>query len=279
MTRPRTSSPPEERPGAPGRHAPSNKSLRRALAILEAFTEATPGWTVSDLARHLGVSKSSVSTMLSTLAEFALVRKAAGSERYELGLRCLEMGYLAASRLALRDLAFPFLGKLLSESGHIVYLGIPHRGEVLYLEALYPEHRRINFSSQGKRAPLYCTGIGKALLAWLPEPQRAAYLERAPYARHTPATLTGSDELRRELERTRRRGYAVDRQEREPGIQCVAAAVRNRSGEAVAAVSLSGPAEELAEATLDRYGQLVAATARDVARKLQIAGYRGSEGR
>lgn len=260
--------------GDPNGDPRTNKSLHKALRMLGAFTESTPEWGVSDLARHLGVSKSSVSTMLGTLASFDLVHKSSLTGRYELGLRCLEMGYLSASKITIRDLAFPFLGKLLAESGRIVYMGIPYKQEVLYVEALYPEHRRINFSSRGKRAPLYCTGIGKALLAWLPSEARDNYLgSTREFPRHTSSTLTTRTELEQELVRTRDRGHAIDRQERELGIHCVAAPVQNRLGHAIAAVSLSGPSEEIDDAGFAQLGRLTSSTARDISRKVQISGY------
>lgn len=255
-----------------------NKSLTKALRILEAFREETPEWGVSDLARHLGSSKSSVSTMLATLADFDLVERSPGTARYRLGLRCLEMGYLASSRLVLRDLAFPLLERLLGDARQIVYLGIPYQDEVLYVEALYPAHRRINFSSQGRRAPLYCTGIGKALLAYLPERERRAYLARAPFERLTASTLTTAGQLAREVERVRADGFAVDREERERGIQCVAAPVLDREGHALAAISVSGSDDEITADRIPDLAQRVSATALDATRKVHLSGYRKGGG-
>ena len=244
------------------------------MRILAEFDEDAPEWTVSELSRHLGIAKSSVSTVLSTMATFDVVAKASdGSGRYRLGLRCMEMGYLSSSRLRSRDLAFPLLEGLLEATRQIVYLAIPYQSEVLYVEALYPPDRRINFSSKGRRAPLYCTGIGKALLAFLPEEHRAAYLDRAPFPALTPATLWRRDELADEISLIRERGYAVDREEREHGIRCVAAPVSSRRGHAMAAVSVSGSADEIDEVRIPELAQLVVSTAMDVARKTRLAGH------
>ncbi|MDZ7801767.1 MAG: IclR family transcriptional regulator [Trueperaceae bacterium] len=253
-----------------------NKAVVRAMRVLAEFDEDTPEWTVNALSRRLGIAKSSVSTVLATLAEFDLVARAEdGSGRYRLGLRCMEMGYLSSSRLQVRDLAFPLLERLLGETQQIVYLAIPYQREVLYVEAMYPPHRRINFSSQGRRAPLYCTGIGKAILAFLPVEDQRDYLSRAPFPRLTSNTLCRREELEREIEETHARGYATDHEEREHGIRCVASPVLSRFGQVVAAVSISGSSDEIDEDRIPQLAQIVHATAVDVGRKLQFAGHGG----
>jgi DNA-binding IclR family transcriptional regulator len=253
-----------------------NKAVVRAMRILAEFTEDAPEWTVNALSRRLGIAKSSVSTVLATLAEFDLVeRPEDGSGRYRLGLRCIEMGYLSSSRLQVRDLAFPLLERLLGDTQQIVYLAIPYQSEVLYVEAMYPPHRRINFSSQGRRAPLYCTGIGKAILAFLPIEERRAYLERAPFPRLTSSTLSSREDLEHEIERIQERGYATDHEEREHGIRCVASPVLSRLGQVVAAVSISGSSDEIEDERIPKLAQIVHATAVDVGRKLQFAGHGG----
>ena len=254
-----------------------NKAVARSLRILAEFNEEAPDWTVSEMSRRLGIAKSSVSTILATLAEFDLVVRAQdGSGRYSLGLRCIEMGYLASSRLAVRDLAFPLLERLLAATAQIVYLAIPYQDEVLYIEALYPPHRRINFSSRGRRAPLYCTGIGKALLANLAPDEREAYLARGPFARITPTTLCNGDELMEEIMCVRERGYAVDNEEREMGIRCVAAPVFSRQGHVIAAISVSGSSDEIDADRVPDLARVVVDAAVDVGRKLQQSGRGGN---
>jgi IclR family KDG regulon transcriptional repressor len=249
-----------------------NKSLFKALRILDCFTEATPEWSVSELSRELGIGKSSVSTMLALLAEMDFVHQSPTSRRYELGLRCLELGYLASSRLVIRDLAYPYLEPLL-RGNRIVYFGILHQDEVLYIEALFPVRRRINYSSVGRRAPLYCTAIGKALLASMPPAYVDDYLTRTPLVPATANTITDPDRLRDELALTRRRGYSTDRQERELGIQCVGVPIRRADGSLVAALSISGPSSEI---TLDGMAQVAEegiAASRSISIKLSSAGY------
>jgi DNA-binding IclR family transcriptional regulator len=255
-------------------HKPTtNKSLRKALQLLSSFNEETPEWSVSALSRHLEMAKSTVSTMLATLATAGLVEQSPSTRRYHLGLRCLELGYLSSSRLILRDYAFPQLEALLGDSNRIVYLAIPYYYDMLYIEALYPPKRKINYSAQGRRMPMHCTGIGKAALAFMPGSFIEEFLANATLRRYTPNTLTDPSALNAELRRTRERGYAVDRQEQEEGIQCVAAPIRGGNGQVVASISLSGSSQEVTVARLPELGEEVAETARDVSRKLASAGY------
>lgn len=245
-----------------------SKSLAKALAVLSSFTETQPEWGVSELGRHLGIGKSTVSTTLATLASYGLVSQDPVSRRYQLGLACMELGYLAANRLSIRDLAFPHLEALRGQGEWIVYMAVPWKGRILYIEALYPPRRRINYSAQGRLLPMYCTGIGKAALAWMPDDYLARYLDRTPLHTFTPNTCATPDRLRAELATTRDRGYAIDRQEHERGIQCVAAPVLHRDGRVIAAISVSGSAHAIHEENFAQIAREVVGTANEIARML-----------
>ncbi len=251
----------------------TNKSLHKALQLLRCFDEENPEWSVTALARRLEMAKSSVSTMLATFASAGLVEQSPATRRYRLGLRCLELGYLTYSRLTIRDYAFPHLEALLGDSNCIVYMAIPYGYDVLYIEALYPPKRKINYSAQGRRIPMHCTGIGKAALAFMPEEFLGEFLANAPLRRFTPNTITDPEALRQELARTRQRGYAIDRQEREEGIQCVAAPVRGSDGRVIASISISGSSQDVTSERFSELGREITETARAISRKLGTAGY------
>jgi IclR family KDG regulon transcriptional repressor len=181
----------------------------------------------------------------------------------------MELGYVASSRLALRDYAYPYLEALRGDHERIVYLAIPYKDQILYVEALYPPRRRINYSAQGRILPMYCTGIGKAILAWMGDEYLERYLRDVKLDALTPTTHATPERLRAELAVTRERGYAVDRQENERGIQCVAAPVLQRDGTVIAAVSVSGSEHEVPEEKFPEIAREVISAANDVARKLQ----------
>ena len=249
------------------------KSLVRALHLLSYFTEHSPEWSVSELARHAKMPKSTVSTILATLREEDLLYQQPDTGRYRLGLRCLELGYYSASQLVIRDIAFPYLQSLLESVNQIVYMAVPYQSQVLYIEALYPLARRVNYSSVGRRAPMYCTAIGKALLAHMPDKERNAFLSGTELVAFTPNTLTDVKALEEELARTRTRGYAIDQEEREPGIRCVAAPLYGRKNTTVAAVSISGPANEFTPERVAEYGLRLKNLSNELSRKLALAGF------
>lgn len=248
------------------------KSLAKALDVLACFSEEKPEWSVSDLARHLNLPKSTVSNILATFRQRDIVRQISNTGRYRLGLYCLELGYYASSQLLLRDVAYPYLQALLEDTQQIIYLGLPYQGEVLYIEALYPIHRRINFSSIGRKAPMYCTAIGKAMLSHMPIDEIEGFLERTPLHPHTPNTITDPNKLLQELTDTRVRGYAIDAEEREIGIRCVAAPVLNSQGIAYAAISVSGPESEFTHDQIETYGTRVKIITHELSRKLRSVG-------
>ncbi len=248
-----------------------NKSLNRALEVLRCFSEEKPEWGVSDLSRHLGISKSSVSTILTTLASEDLVQQSPVSKRYQLGLGCLALGFLASTRIHLRDIAFPYLEELL-KGNRIIYLAIPYQNEVIYIEALYPPRRNINYSALGRRAPMNCTGIGKAMLAFMDEKTIEAALSQ-PLRAYTPHSITSKKGLQKELEKTRTRGYALDCQEREIGIQCVAAPIRSNTGTVIAGISVSGSSSEISKALFPDIAKEVIEAARNISRKITLSGH------
>lgn len=250
----------------------NNKSLQRALLILDAFTEATPEWGVSDLSRHLRMSKSSISTMLSTLAGLNFVYQSPVTRRYRLGLRCLQLGYVASSRLLLRDVAFPTLETLLQDN-RIVYMGIHYQDTLLYIETLLPIRRQVNYSSIGRQAPLYCTAIGKAILANMPDVYIEKYIETVELRPMTHNTITNQAQLRDELHSIRQQGFALDQQEAELGIQCVSAPVYGSNRQVVAAISISGSPTVINFDQVMTLSDEVMKASRDISQKITSMGY------
>jgi len=256
FNRPRTSKEPAD--GA--------KALTKSLRLLSAFNEERSEWGVSELARHFGMSKSSVSTTLATLATFGLVTQNPVTRRFCLGLECMHLGYVAANRLSVREIAYPYLEQLRSAGDWIVYMAVPWNDQILYVEALYPPLRRINYSAQGRVLPMYCTGIGKAVLASMGDTYIEHYLATVTLHPFTPNTYAEPEALRNELERTRERGYAIDLQEQMRNIQCVAAPVLGRDGSVLAAISVSASDHILPRERMPEAAGLVVPTATEIAR-------------
>ena len=244
----------------------SVRTLLRGLAILEALA-SSHGLNLSEVARKTRLPVSTTHRLLETLRRRGFVQPLEDS-RYRVGLRAFEvgMGFLRGQHLT--EAARPAMVELVDRVRETANLAVRDGGEAVYVLQVESDRMLRLFAQPGARHPLYCTGVGKALLAWEPEEQVRALLGPGPLPRYTPRTLTEPDDVLRELRAVRARGYAVDREEREPGVRCVAAPVRDLQGRVVAALSVSAPASRLPHRRIPQVAATVVAAAREVSRRL-----------
>lgn len=245
------------------------KSLEKVMAVLDCFSEGRPEWGVTDLARELGLPKSTIHEILRTLEKGLYVQRNPDSYHYRLGLKVLQLGFIGRIGLRLREYALPHLEELQEQTGQIVYLTIPFKGQVLYLEAVFPSKRLVHYSVVGRTQFMHCTGVGKALLAYLPEAAVQTVLEAHGLPRFTPATICTPEELQAELAHTRERGYAVDNGESDPNIRCVAVPIRTRQVVA-ASMSVSGHVMHFTDAAIRRYAELLLNASGEITHKLNM---------
>jgi DNA-binding IclR family transcriptional regulator len=233
------------------------KSLAKALSVLECFSVDKPELGISEISRMLGLQKSTVYNILSTFQRCGYLIKNPENSKYALGLKVLHLAYIVSSHHGLRDMFLPYLTRIARETKEVCYFGILDEREVLYIEAAYPSMQQQTRNILGERAPLYCTGLGKAMLAHLPPEEMEAVLA-APKRAFTGCTLTDAAALRQQMEEVRQNGYAVDNMEHEFGIRCVAVPVFSTSGQVIAAVSVSGPSPRFDPETIIRDARLIA---------------------
>lgn len=232
------------------RHA-KVKSLEKALRVLSCFTIQEPVLGVSELAERMGVSKSNIHNIVSTFCDLGYLRHLPDG-RYTLGLRMLEYAFIINQNLGYPKAVYDILVETANQTGEIVYFGLPYETNVLYLYVVHPVDR-INVLPYrdilGETSPLYCTGIGKAMLSHMPESEwRSKIPDRR--VRYQPNTLTDLEQILDELRRTRQRGYAIDNCERDPNVRCVGVPIYNTAGELIAGMSTSGPAVTMTDEKL-----------------------------
>ncbi len=232
------------------------KSLVRALQVLECFSVEQPELGPSEIARMLDMQKSTVYNILSTYQSCGYLQKNQQTGKYSLGLKVLHLGYIVNSHQGLRDIFLPYLNRIAQETHEICYFGILNDDEVLYIEAAYPSGQQATRNILGERAPLYCTGLGKAMLAYMDEADRERILAK-PMHNFTGCTLSDPVVLRNNLEEVRSNGYAVDNMEHEFGVRCVAVPIFNSAGKIFASVSVSGPSPRFNPETLIRDAQII----------------------
>ncbi len=237
-------------------------AVAKALRILCAFDAETPSLSVTDVSRRLAVPKSTAHNLLRTLEAYDFLHQDPADRRYRLGPRLFELSRLFAHHTPLLTVARPQLERLAAETRETVKLGVLSEDEVLILAAVESPYQLHTRGDEGKRAPLHCTGLGKAILATLPPEQVRQIAARRGLARYTPRTITSLERLQEELASIRARGYAVDWEENEAGVVCVAAPILDPHGGLRASISISAPVSRVVRTSLKRLAARVTAAAR-----------------
>lgn len=222
------------------------QSVERALRILEVIAQEGKPMSVTDIALVSGLSPGTVHRLLNTMMSRGFIQQDPGTSRYKLGVKLFNIGNSALYDLDVRSVANPHLKRLVERCNETANLAILDQGEVVYVDQVESSSMIIArmFARIGSRGPAHCTASGKVLLAGLSDDQLSALLER-PLEKFTSETITDAATLRKEIEKIREQGYALDLGERDEGVRCVAAPVRNYDGKVVAAISISGPATRL----------------------------------
>lgn len=234
--------------------------LDRALSILDALAHLREDASLAELAVLVKLHKSSAHRLLMSLERHRMVDRDPQTGRYRLGLRLFDLGTLAIARFNIRDRSRPYLEKLMYNSHETVHLCVLDHGEVLYVDKIEPD-RTVRLSSTiGHRNAAHCTAVGKAMMAWLSEAEVDAILHQHGMRRHTAKTLSTPAELKAELRTIRERGYAIDDEEHEEGVRCVASAVKDYSDRPIAAMSVSSPSFRLPMEKLPMIAALVCET-------------------
>ncbi|MFE8697358.1 IclR family transcriptional regulator [Cytobacillus sp. FJAT-53684] len=226
------------------------KSVSRALDIIMLVSRKKVGLGVTEIANQMDINKSSVYRILSTLVQYGYIEQDKDTERYKLGYKFLEVSSRLLESIDLRTEAKPFLQELEKETNEVIHLVVYDQGEVVYIEKLDGNEALRMHSKVGKRAPMHCTSVGKAILAHLPSALVQDIIERKGLPSHTDKTITDKDVFLEELAEVRSKGFALDLQENEYGITCIAVPLFDHLGKVAAAVSISGPSIRMTEERL-----------------------------
>lgn len=213
------------------------QSLARGLAVIRAFDASHPQLTLSDVARATELTRAAARRFLLTLVDLGYVRT--DGRLFMLTPRVLELGYAYLSSLSLTEVAEPHLERLVAEVGESSSVSLLDGDDIVYVARVATSRIMNATINVGTRFPAYATSMGRVLLAGLPEDELRAYLARADLRRLTSHTVATAGQLRSELARARRQGWALVDQELEEGLRAVAAPIRNRAGQVVAAVNVS----------------------------------------
>jgi IclR family transcriptional regulator, KDG regulon repressor len=244
------------------------KSVSRALDIILLISMKKSGLGVTEIARQIDINKSSVYRILSTLVQYGFIEQDKETGRYKLGYKFLEVSSRLLESIDLREEARPFLTELEKETNEVIHLVVYDQGEVVYIEKLDGNEALRMHSKVGKRAPMHCTSVGKAILAYLPANIVAGILERKGMPVHTDRTIINHDEFLKELTQVREKGYALDDEENEFGIRCLGVPIFDHLGQVAAAISISGPTIRMTDERLQQLQPKILSIGKKISRRL-----------
>ena len=242
------------------------QSLARGLQILDLLAQAENGLSITEIAQHLGVDKSSASRLVKTLVSYQYAQPDAGSRRYIPGQRLHQLGWQILNRIPVREQARPFLYRLVQETEECAHTAVYSQGKALVIDDVEAESSLRVVGGIGRLLPLHCTAVGKSLLAFshLPLPNERII--------RTPRTMTDTDALQEHLACIRDQGYALDDEENEAGVRCLAAPVYDFAGLMIAVIGISGPTIRVTPERVPALGRQVMQAGCDLSRELGFKG-------
>jgi len=244
-------------------------TINHALDIIESFDADRTELGVTELSAKLGLSKNNVFRLLATLESKGYIEQNHVTEDYRLGPRILEIGQVYPNRLGLLKVAHPLLEELVKSCDEAAYIGVLREGDVVYLDLVQTSHPLRLRSRVGLRLPAYCTALGKVQLAYESNDRLEEILAKTTFKRFTPHTIASKEELLRNLKEVAETGVALDLEEWELDIRCVAAPVRDYTGRVIACINISAPAIRMSMERIDKeIIPLVRQTARKISQRL-----------
>lgn len=248
-----------------------NRTTQRTVEILKLISKTPEGATLDDICQKLDLPKTSAYDIVTTLGEMGMVNVTRGQKQnYTIGLMSYRIGVNYTNNLDFIGIIEPVLKAFSKEVGKTVFFGIPSDHHVVYICKFEPENPIITTATVGSKNPMYCTSLGKVILAYSDEEDADQIISRIRFTRYTERTIENREGLLAELEQVRERGYAFDAREMEEHMQCVGAPVFDRDGNVLGAISISSlykPSEDY-----EALGTLVSKKGMEVSRLLGFLG-------
>ena len=244
------------------------KSLSKALDTIDAVAEAG-SVGIRELATITGLPPSTTHRIVATLVRKHYFQQDPVTKRYSLSFRFLELGSKVQQQTHLTSIAHPHLERLMAETRESINLAVRDRDSAVYLDIVQSKYSMLQlFTRPGARVPLYATGVGKLFLSQMSVSDLDAYLQRVALTPFTRYTLIERNKIIDNLKQIRTKGFAVDNEEMEEGVRCVAACVFDYNGQPAASVSITGAAMRVTPDRVEHFGELIKSCALDISREL-----------
>ncbi|MCL2163382.1 MAG: IclR family transcriptional regulator [Oscillospiraceae bacterium] len=248
------------------------KSIIKAAAIIDALADSDEPLALSAISRELGMAKSTLHGLISTLVDVGYVAQDVETGYYFLGFKLFEIGSTVSRKWNERKIAYPFMQKLAEKTGETIHLAVLDDGEVLYILKQESSDSIRIVTDMGIKLPAHCTGLGKVLLSGLQPYDFKKFIRRRSLDKYTDTTITNMERLKEELDRIRAQGYAIDEQEYVEGLRCVAVPIHNHRGDVTCALSVAGPVARMRGQVFEKKKQDVLEAAHEISRQM---GYQG----
>jgi len=248
------------------------QSIDRAFQILEVLALEKNGLGVTEIGNRVGLHKSTVHRLLTAMAERGYIEKNQDTGMYKLGLKFIELCSLYLNNIELKTEAQPYLRQLVTLSTQPVHLATLVDGEAVYIDKVESYNSIRMYSAIGRRVPVHCTAVGKALLSGKNESEIRKMLENKELAAFTSNTITNLEQLLQEVAEVKQRGWAEDDEEHEEGIRCIAAPIYDYRKQVIAAISTSGHKNIISKERTQEIVQYVTNAARDISRRMGYTG-------
>ncbi len=256
----------------------THQSLERGLRIIEVIAAINGSATLAEIARKTALPRSTAHHLLRALVEFGYLIQDRSARTYTLGPKLFRLTGRTWTQEQLAEIARPFLDELSRRTGEGTSLAVVRDGTVTVIAKREPQGPVRVVQEVGARRPIYCTAVGKALAAWLPEQELEGIIGRTAFKRLTARTITSPAAFRRELARIRARGFAIDNEEHIQDIRCIAAPVRDHSGEVRASLCVVGPKNHLPQRRMAEIRQALSAVSAGLSARLGYGSMRRMDG-
>jgi len=243
-------------------------SLDRALTVLEMLAHSRRGQSLADLARRMSAPKSTLHCVLLTLERRGYLERDETSHRYVFGLKLFSLVNSAISQVKVNEVALPVLHSLMEQTQMTIHMAILDQGEAVLVNKIEPPRLLRLATWIGKRMDIHCTGVGKALIAYLPSAQLEELLTQHPLPRHNENTIVSARKLKEQLKLIRKLGYAFDDEEDEIGLRCIGVPIFNHEDRVVAAISVAGTTAQITKENRSQLAELMKSAALAISRNL-----------
>ncbi|WP_041711069.1 IclR family transcriptional regulator [Clostridium pasteurianum] len=247
------------------------QSVERTLSILEVLSDYENGLGITEISEKVNLHKSTVHRLLNTLMIKDYVEQDEDTNRYKLTLKLFELGSKKVEKMNIVTVARPLLQELMEKTNEVIHLVVREGTEIVYIAKVESQNPIRMYSRIGKRSPVYCTAVGKAMLSYMTDDEVNFIWENSNIEKLTENTVVDFDKFKGNLGIIEKQGYAIDEQENEIGIRCIASPILDYRGQVCGAISISGSIISFKEEKIKEFSKLITGYANKISQEL---GYR-----